>query len=329
MKVVGLEEHFVTPDILRAWQRLAPSLQDPSLKPSSEGQSGRLLLEIGPERIAAMDEAGVDIQVLSLTTPGVQNLPEAESIALARSANDYVADAVKQNSRRFRGLATLATPAPREAARELERAVCHLGLQGAMVFGRIGEKNFDHPDYWPILEVASERRIPLYMHPQTPPLGVRQAYYTGFNAQVDALFASAGIGWHFDAGMQIVRMALAGVFERFKNLRVITGHFGEVMLFYLDRIDMLSGPAKLPRKVSDYIREHVYVTQSGLFSQRYLRWAIEVVGSEHIMMSTDYPFAEASNKIAKTYLLDADLTNHERRGIASENWERLCADIRR
>ncbi len=118
--------------------------------------------------------------------------------------------------------------------------------------------------------------MPLYLHPQSPPPSVINAYYAGFDEELDSFFARAGLGWHYETGIQIVLLILAGAFERFPNLKIITGHWGEVMLFYLDRSDLLSSPAKLPRKVSEYVRQHIYVTASGMFSHRYLQWAIEV-----------------------------------------------------
>lgn len=327
MRTVGIEEHFVTADVLHAWQALAPEWRDAALRDSSEGESGRRLLELGQDRISAMDEAGIDVRVLSLTTPGVQNLTADHAVALAIQANDQLHDFICGQPHRFQGLATLPMPVPLLAAHELERSVLKLGMQGAMVFGRTGSKNLDHPDYWPIFETASALNVPLYIHPQTPQPGVRDAYYSGIGNDVERLFATAGIGWHYETGMQIVRMALAGVFERFPDLKIITGHMGEVILFYLDRIDMLSGPAGLPRKISEYIQQHVYVTPSGLFSQRYLRWAIEVLGVDHIMMSSDYPFAEATN--VRTFLHQSNLSQDKQLRIASGNWDRLCAGIRR
>ena len=329
MKVIGLEEHFVTPELSKAWGFLDLEKQDPALRSSLEGEAGRRLLDFGTDRLAAMNDAGVDVQVLSLTTPGVQNLNGNQAVSLAQSANDRLADAIKQNPDRFQGFATLPTSVPRVAVRELERAIRELGLQGAMVFGRTGSQNLDHRDYWPIFEAASALRVPLYLHPQTPQLEVREAYYSGFGEDLDSLLASPGIGWHYETGMQIVRMALAGVFERFPDLQIITGHMGEVVLFYLDRIDMLSGPAKLPRKVSEYFQSHVYLTPSGLLSQRYLRWAIEVLGTSRIMMSTDYPFVKTSKGAATTYLRKASLTEEQRMNIASGTWERICSTIQR
>lgn len=264
MKIIGLEEHFAIPEVFETWKSLDPRQQDFAIKASTEGEGGRRLLEFGSERIAAMDEAGIDVQVMSLTTPGLQNLAADTAVRLSRLSNDRVAEVIRTRPDRFQGFATLPTPVPKVAAQELERAVRELGLQGAMVFGRTGTLNFDHKDYWPIFEVASALKAPLYIHPQTPQSGILDAHYAGFSEDVDSLFARAGIGWHYEAGIQILRMVLAGVFDRFPDLKIITGHMGEVILFYLDRIDLMTPASKLPRKISEYVKQHVYVTPSGL-----------------------------------------------------------------
>ncbi|MBV9529073.1 amidohydrolase family protein [Sphingomonas sp.] len=256
MRIVALEEHLTTAPVLEAWRGLDPCWQDLALKPSSQGESGGRLLELGEQRLAAMDAAGVDVQVLSLTTPGLQSLVADNATALQREVNDHIAEAVRRAPGRFQGFATLATPAPHEAAKELDRAVGQLGLNGAMLFGRTRERNLDHRDNWPIFEVADALRAPLYIHPQAPRAEVRDTLYRGLGEEVDAAFATHGLGWHYEAGVQIVRMILAGVFDRFPDLQLITGHWGEVVLFYLDRIDSLTGVAKLTRPVSDYFRCH-------------------------------------------------------------------------
>ena len=327
MKITALEEHFVLPEILSAWQSLDPHSEAARATVPFGGKGGERLLDFGAGRIADMDEAGVDVQVLSLTTPGVQNLAAAVSVKLARHSNDRVAEIVAQRPDRFQGFATLPTPAPKDAARELERAMRELKLQGAMVFGRTGERNFDHPDYWPIFEAASALRVPLYLHPQAPQRGVVDAYYKGFNELTDFLFARSGIGWHYETGAQILRMALAGVFDRFPDLQIVTGHMGEVVLFYLERLDRMSLATKSPQTMSEYFQQHVYVTPSGLFSQRYLRWAIEVLGVDRILMSTDYPFLTTPPGGARQFLEQADLSDESRSKIASGNWDRLCAGI--
>ncbi len=329
MNIIALEEHFTTPEVSKAWQDLDPKSAAAGATVPFGGEGGQRLLDFGNDRVAAMDEAGVDVQVLSLTTPGVQNLAPDDSVELARQSNDRVAAAVADRPDRFQGFATLPTPAPAAAAREMERAVRELRLQGAMVFGRTGARNFDHPEFWPIFEAASALKAPLYLHPQTPQSGVLQAYYKGFSQQTDMLFGRSGIGWHYETGIQIVRMAFAGVFDRFPDLQIVTGHMGEVVLFYLERLDTMNTTPKLPRKMSEYFQEHVHVTPSGLFSQRYLRWAIEVLGVDRILMATDYPFLATPPNGARDFLLQSGLSDEDMLKIASGNWDRLCARILR
>ncbi len=327
MKVIGLEEHFVTADVLAAWHALDPHWQDVALQHSDGGEVGARLADLADGRIAAMDETGLDVQVLTLTAPGVQSQEPGEAVALQTVSNDLLAETVRRRPDRFQGLATLATPDAPAAARELERAVTRLGLNGAMLFGRTRDRNLDHADNWPIFEAAAALRAPLYIHPQSPVPAVRDALYSGFGKATDAAFATFGLGWHYETGMQILRMVLAGVFDRFPDLQLITGHWGEAVLFYLDRIDNLTGPAKLARPVSDYFRRHVSVTPSGLWSQRYLRWAMEVLGSERIMFSTDYPYRFTQAGGARRFLQDAHLTDADRAAIAHGNWERMVANV--
>src|SRR3984885_8142250 len=237
MKTIGTEEHFVTDEVLAAWSRLDASAREDSPGQSPPGELGERLREVGERRIAAVDEAGLDVQVISLTSPGLHNLSADEAIRLQVETNDHIAELVNEYPDRFQGFATLAMPAPAAAAQELERAVTKLGLVGALVFGRTGERNLDHPDNWPIFEVAASLRAPLYLHPQIPQPRVRDALYSGFDDAIDGAFATFGIGWHYEVGVQFLRLALAGVFDRFPDLQVVLGHWGEGAVFYLDRAD--------------------------------------------------------------------------------------------
>jgi predicted TIM-barrel fold metal-dependent hydrolase len=145
-------------------------------------------------------------------------------------------------------------------------------------------------------------RAPLFVHPQTPQRAVREIYYSGFGSEVDAAFATFGLGWHYEAGIQFVRLILAGVFDRFPDLQIILGHWGEVVLFYLERLNALSRVTKLQRPIADYIRQNLYVTSSGMFSQSYLQRSVEIVGSERILFSTDYPYQYRPGRRARTFL---------------------------
>lgn len=329
MKTIGTEEHFVTDQVAAAWERLDSDTRQDSRAGLPPGEMGERLREVGERRIAAMDAAGLDVQVISLTSPGLQGLPAGEAVPLQIDTNDRIAELVSAHPDRFQGFATLATPAPAQAAQELERAVSKLGLHGALLFGRTGERNLDHSDNWPIFEAAASLRAPLYIHPQAPQPRVRAALYAGFGEAIDNAFASFGIGWHYESGVQFLRLALAGVFDRFPDLQILLGHWGEVVLFYLDRADGLAMQAQLPRRFSDYARHNVYVTAGGVYSQRYMRWAAEVIGVERILFATDYPFRPGPDGGVEQFLRTAELGRLDQERIASGNWDRLVAGIRR
>ncbi|HTI74535.1 MAG TPA: amidohydrolase family protein [Mycobacterium sp.] len=329
MKLVGLEEHFATPELIGAWQALEPQWRDVGIPSSPDDDLGRRLVDLDGERIAAMDETGLDVSVVSMTTPGLQNLDSRDAVALQGGCNDTLADAVRRHPDRLQGFASLATPAPDAAAAELERAVRQLGFNGAMLYGRTRDRNLDHQDFWPIFEAAEALNAPLYLHPQPPPPAVRAAYYSGLGDGVDTALATHGYGWHYDAGLQLLRLILAGVLDRFPGLQLILGHWGEVMVFYLDRIDRMTGFANLARPVSEYVRSNVYVTPGGVFSNRYLQWSLDVVGADRILFASDYPYVLVPNDGSRRFLEEADISEADREKIASGNWEKLCAGIRR
>jgi predicted TIM-barrel fold metal-dependent hydrolase len=329
MKTIGTEEHFVTDEVLAAWRRLDSRARDDSPPSAIPREVEDRLREVGDRRIAAMDEAGLDVQVISLTSPGLHNLPADEATRLQIETNDRIAEHVATHPHRFQGFATLATPAPAAAAHELERAVTKLGLVGALMFGRTGERNLDHPDNWPIFEAAAALRAPLYIHPQIPQPRVRTTLYAGFNDAIGNAFATFGIGWHYESGVQFLRLALAGVFDRFPDLQVLLGHWGEVVLFYLDRADGLAMQANLPLSFSQYVRRNAYITAGGVYSRRYLRWALEVVGAERILFATDYPYQPGPDGGVERFLQTAGLDPADQQRIAAGNWDVLVAGIRR
>lgn len=330
MKIVALEEHLVTAAVSEAWTRVDPANYDDSLKLFDSDDLRMKLEDIGDVRLQVMDETGIDVQVLSLTTPGVQNLEASDAVPLAHAVNDVIADAVRRSPDRFEGFATLPTPAPAEAARELQRAVTVLGLKGAMLCGRTRERNLDHDDFRPLFEAAADLRVPLYIHPQIPQRAVRDSYYGGLGEELDIAFATGGIGWHYETGIQWLRMVLAGVFDRHPDLQVILGHWGEVVLFFIERINVLSKFAtRLQRPISDYVKTNLHVTPSGIFSDDYLQRCIQILGVERILFSTDYPFQIAPHGGARDFLESAPLTTHDKHQIAHGNWDRLTSRIDR
>lgn len=323
MKLIGIEEHFLTNEVRNAWGNSVE--EDPTLK-LHLGAIETRLEEIGENRLSLMDESGIDVQVLSLTSPGLHNLG-SESVTLAQQTNDFVANVVNTNRDRFQGLATLPMPAPNLIARELERSVRNLGLKGAMLCGRTGDKNLDHNVFWPLFECAEALNVPLFIHPQIPQKAIRDIYYSGFDELTDLAFSTFGLGWHYEAGIQFVRLVLAKVFDRFPNLQIILGHWGEVILFYLDRIASINRIAKLDRPFIDYVRQNLYVTSSGMFNNSYLQRSVEIIGTDRILFSADYPYQYRPGRDASNFLDQVPLTEADKNKFAYRNWERLIANV--
>ncbi len=320
MRLIAVEEHFLTREVRDAWA--AAAADDPT-SAFDGGAIGARLEDLGDGRLALMDEAGVDVQVLSLTTPGLHNLVAEASVALARRTNEFVAETVAKRPDRFQGFAALPTPAPDRAPRELERAVRDLGLKGAMLSGRTRDKHLDHPDFRPLFECAAELGTPIFIHPQIPLRAVRDANYSGFNADIDLALAAYGLGWHYEAGLQFVRLVLAGTFDRHPGLQIILGHWGEVILFYAERLAAFQRAAKLDRPIADYMRNNLYVTASGMFSVNYLQRCIEIVGIERILFSTDFPYQYRPGHESRGFLESAPLDEAGRSMFAHGNWDRL------
>ena len=323
MKIISIEEHFLTRQIRVAWETSAIGSEGTS--DFDQGDIRLRLEDLGKGRLKLMDDSGVDVQVLSVTTPALHNLEPVESVQLAVSTNDLVAATIAKHPTRFEGFAVLPTPSPEEAASELKRAVTKCGLRGAMVCGRTRDKNLDHPDFLPLFQTAAELSVPIFIHPQIPQAPVRATLYGGFGEPVDTAFAAFGLGWHYEAGIQFVRLILAGVFDRFPDLQIILGHWGEVVLFYIERLKSLARVTKLKRPVEEYFARNLYVTSSGMWNQIYLQRALEVVGSERILFSTDYPYQYRPGQPGRSFLLATDLSQEAREAFAHGNWERLLS----
>ena len=321
MKLIGIEEHYLTPGVRDAWEVVGLANYDPSVAVHS-GEVERRLLDLADERLALMDETGLDVQVLSLTTPALHDLGQ-ESVDLARRANDAVAHATSRCPERFQALAALPVTVPQEAALELERCVRTLGFKGAMLCGRVGDRNLDHPDLRPVFESAATLGVPILLHPRTPAAAIRSAYYSGFTPAVDAAFAMYGLGWHYDAGIQFIRLVLAGTFDRLPDLQVILGHWGEVVLFYAERLAAMDRVSGLTHPIASYLRRNLYVTASGMFSPGYLARAAAIVGTDRLLFSTDYPYQYRDGGDARRFLAECGLDGLHKAAFAHGNWDRL------
>lgn len=177
MRIIGLEEHFITPEISDALNRLGPEERDDNAPMFQSKEMARKLQDLGEDRLRQMDRVGLDLMVLSVTSPGTQALPSEQAVPLAIQANDRLAAAVKAHPDRLAGFATLPTPDPQAAVQELERCVQGLGFRGAMINGRTRERYLDHADFRPLLQKAADLGVPIYLHPQIAPRPVRALYY--------------------------------------------------------------------------------------------------------------------------------------------------------
>jgi len=328
MRTITLEEHYATPAFMDGpGQQLKDQARAAQAHPQVAAGFAQLvdrLCDLGDRRIADMDAAGIDVQVLSLTSPGVEQLDATEAVALARAANDQLADAVGRHPSRFVGFAALPTAAPDTAADELERTTRDYGFKGALINGHIRGRYLDDRFFWPILERAEALQVPLYLHPTPPPKPVIDASYTGnFAPVVTTLLATAAWGWHVETANHVLRLILSGAFDRYPRLRLVIGHLGECLPFMLPRLDLGLPPdvTKLDRSVGSYLRENVHYTFSGFnYTSTFLDLLLQV-GGDRIMFSTDYPYGSMAQ--ARTFLDQLPVSPADKERIAHGNAERL------
>jgi predicted TIM-barrel fold metal-dependent hydrolase len=322
VKIIAIEEHWNSVAIGDALDRLPAGARDESVAFNAMGDNQDRLEDIGPGRIEVMDAAGIDLSILSVVTPATQALAAADAVALARDANDEAAAAVAAYPDRFRALATLPTPDPQAAAAELERCATRLGHVGAMVHGRTGDRPLDDPAYDDLFAVAARYGQPIFIHPQIASERLRDAAYRGIDPVIDLGLATFGWGWHLEAGLSALRLILRGTFDRHPELQLVLGHWGELLLFWMDRVDSLSNVAHLERRVSDYIRSNVSVTSSGMLQPRLLRHTLDFTTADRVLFSTDYPF-HRPDAAAVAEFFDGIASPEERAMIGSGNAERL------
>ena len=321
LRTITLEEHFASP----GWSAGPGRAFMERMRHA--GPPGRLRVlqqvqDVGETRIGEMDAAGIDVQVLSLTSPGVEQADAAEQVAIAAESNDFVAEAVKKFPKRFAAFAALPVSTPDKAADELDRRVKQ-GFKGTLINGHSRGRYLDDKFFWPILERAEALNVPIYLHPTVPAKPVADVLYGGFAPDVNAMFEAAGWGWHIETGVHLVRMVLGGVFDRYPKLQVVVGHLGEGVPFMLERLNrnMPTRLTKLERPLGAYLRQNVHYTFAGFnFTATFLDLLLEV-GVDRIMFSCDHPFASMAE--ARAFLDHIPVSTADRERIAHGNAERL------
>lgn len=278
--------------------------------------------DLGHGRIQNMDEHGIDMQVVSLSSPA-QLVPTERAVTLTRAANNRLVQAIRANPTRLSGFAALPWQAPQAAVDELDRAITELGLKGVLIAGRPGNTFLDDARYAPILRKLEDLGAPLYLHPFYPLRQVQDAYYGGFRPEVSAMFSLGGWGWHNEAGIHLLRLILGGIFEEFPNLQVISGHWGEMVPFYLQRLDDVMPPSVtgLSSSITDTFRNHVWVTPSGMFHGPHFEFIRSIIGLDRVIWSVDYPYLSLDG--TRRFLENLPITEDEAHKIAHRNAEGL------
>jgi aminocarboxymuconate-semialdehyde decarboxylase len=288
--VIDVHIHYLPPALLNVFmKRTRP--------PRAERHDGWLVLEFGdgyvervdarliePERMLEnLHQAGIDMAVVSINQPGVLRLDPAEAKAVARDANDELAELVGASGGVIEGLATLPWQTTDAAVDELGRAAS-MGLKGAMVCSNIGGRPLDDPAFDATFGAAAALSMPLLLHPTVP-------------AEVSALTEHGLIcaaGFLFDTTTAILRMIFAGTFERHPDLEVILAHAGSLLPLLTGRVDREYARNALPcalaegRRPSDYVRRLYTDTIAG--SPGALKLAIELLGADRVCLGSDYPF---------------------------------------
>ncbi len=326
MKIITIEEHIPLKTLSRA---LAGYPSEDAARTSAAG-SPELPYYPDPElycniekRIENMDSCGITKQILS--APVCTQLLPKEEAGVVSAANDELAETVQKHPDRFGAFATLPWQNVEASVKELERAVTRLGFQGVILAGRAsGEDKFlDDKAFLPILEAAESLNAPIYIHPAPPMTSVQKCYYDGLGDRLSARLSLYGWGWHNEAGVQVLRLILSGAFDKFPKLQVIAGHWGEMVPFFLSRLDQAlpMSVTGLERTITETFKNNVYVTPSGIFDYPQLRFCMDVLGADRIIHSVDYPFI--LNDEAASFIENAPIAESEKQLIAYKNAEEL------
>jgi len=338
MRVIAIEEHFTTNEHVKALRSLihrvnsgsADAMDEsnisfearwvlPAKLPADDGGIMEKLLDVGEHRIHVMDEAGIDMQVLSIMSPGVQAFDGETARILAKSINEELAEIVERNPRRYAGLATIAPQDPKTAAEELKRAVMELGLKGVCIHSHTKGEYLDDRKYWNIFAMAEKLSVPIYLHPRIPSPDMVRPYLTY------PCLATGMWGFSAEVSLHAMRLICSGLFDQYPGLRIILGHFGEALPFWLWRLDNrwqknLFG-MQLKKKPGDYVRENFLVTTSGMFHHPSLQCAYSTLSADRILFAVDYPFESCNDAV--TFIRSAPMSDDEKGQMFGRNAEKL------
>ena len=326
-KLITVEEHYgsdaVNAKIRKIFEEHGTEEQKNSIGRAVGTASAPGVTDLGAERIAYMDAHGVDAQVISYASGIPATLEPEYSVSLCQDVNNEMAEKAAAYPGRFYLFAHLPHGDGKAAAKELERCVKELGFVGAMLSGHYHDLPYDDPLYYPIFEKAQELDVPVYLHPGLVSPAVTEKYYQGnWSPQATFMLSGFGVGWHYDVGMQVIRMMLSGLFDRLPDLKIMVGHWGELVSFYMYRTDEIPKEVTgVNKNFSEYFKENIYVNPSGMLYGEQFRYCLETFGPDHIMWGEDYPYRRKDG--IRTFLENFDLTEEDREKIAHGNAEAL------
>ena len=311
-RIIAIEEHYMDVELAKHNAGMA-GLRSTDI--------GRKLADMTNERIKEMDEAGIDVQVLSQSGSGTQNMDPKTAAELAPKVNDRLYETVRERPDRFQAFAMLPTPDPKAAAAELERTVTKYGFKGAMIHGLTHGEFIDDPKYWPIFERAAALDVPIYLHPATPHPKVIETYYQEYVQKYPGII-TAPLGYTMETMTQGVRMVLSGVFDKYPNLKIILGHMGEGIPFLLWRINHTLHITGNPDfSFRDVFCDHFWITTSGFFSDPALLCSMMELGADRIIFSIDWPWAK--NTEGREWLDAVSISAVDKAKIFGGNAEKL------
>jgi 2,3-dihydroxybenzoate decarboxylase len=310
--VIAIEEHYWDEELVSHFTGL-----EARRVPDME----KRLVDLGELRLKEMDEAQIDVQVISHGAPSAQKLPADVAVAVTRRVNDRLAAGIALHPTRFAGFAALPTAHPEAAADELERTVTELGFKGAMIHGLADGQFIDARRFWPIFSRAEKLDVPIYLHPAVPHPQVMDAYYKEY-AQDFPMVIRAAWGYTVETATQAIRLVLSGVFEAHPNLKIILGHLGETLPFLVWRIDhALSRPGQKSVSFRDIFCNNFHITTSGNFSDPALLCCVMEMGVDRILFAVDYPFV--MNPPSTRWMERVPLSDADKAKILSGNAQRL------
>ena len=323
MKLIGVEEHWCPRELFE--KEGTPGYENMiSVKKLFDNKQYEMVCQsvsdISKKRLAMMDKISMTMQVLSICNANMEILPDDQAIYYSKLSNDILAKSLEKYPDRLKGLAALPTGVPIEAAKELERCMAKEGFVGAIINGHINGHYLDEPQFDPLLETAEKTGAVLYIHPALPPQNIIDTYYKMEDSYAQNVISSGGWGWHIETGVHILRLIASGTFDRHPQLKVIVGHLGEGLPFFMERLyNATKGNLKKP--YPEYLKENIYYSISGFHDPELLEYVLKKVGEDHILFSTDFPFNSSEKEIE--FFMNTNLSKSTKEKIAYKNAEQL------